>query len=114
MIGFFTDPYPDELLYSACSRYHRRVGSISKEAAARNLFGNARTKIVIDFQTRLDYLAAQLPSATYSVSRLIDEYTMLPLYAPFLSAERLDVLRRDMCGEGGHSVHGRPASSLTA
>jgi hypothetical protein len=107
MIGFFTDPYPDELLYSACSRYHRRVGKISKEAAARNLFGNPRTKIVIDFQTRLGYLAAQLPLATYSVSRLIDEYTMLPLYAPFLPAERLEVLRRDMCGEGGNSVHGR-------
>jgi hypothetical protein len=32
MIGFFTDPYPDELLYSACARYHRRVRNISKEA----------------------------------------------------------------------------------
>lgn len=107
MIGFFTDPYPDELLYSACSRYHRRARNISKEATARDLFGNARTKIVIDFQTRLDYLAAQLPLTTYSVSRLIDEYTMLPLYAPFLPAERLEVLRRDMSGGGGNSVHAR-------
>lgn len=57
MIGFFTDPYPDELLYSACARYHRRARNISKEATARDLFGSGRTKIVVDFQTRLNYLA---------------------------------------------------------
>lgn len=107
MIGFFTDPYPDELLYSACARYHRRVRNRSKQSTTRDLFGNVRTKIVIDLQPRLDYLAAQLPPTTYPVSKLIDEHTMLPFYAPFIPAERLDAIRRDMRGDGGGSVHGR-------
>jgi hypothetical protein len=25
MIGCFPDPYPDELLYSVCARFHERV-----------------------------------------------------------------------------------------
>jgi hypothetical protein len=107
MIGFFTDPYPDELLYSACARYHRRARNISKEATARDLFGNARVKIVVDLQPRLGYLAAQLPPETYSVSRLIDEHTMLPFYTPFLPAGRQEALRQDMYGDGGGSVHAR-------
>ena len=107
MIGFFTDPYPDELLYSACARYHRRARNLSKEATARDLFGNVRTKIIVDLQTRLNYLAAQLPPKTYTASRLIDEHTMLPYYAPFMPAERHEATRCDMCGEGGGSIHAR-------
>lgn len=107
MIGFFTDPYPDELLYSACARYHRRARNISKAATARDLFGKPQTKIVVDLQSRLGYLVAQLPPETYSVSKLIDEHTMLPFYTPFLPAERQEALREDMCGDGGGSVHAK-------
>lgn len=107
MIGFFTDPYPDEILYSACARYHRRTRNPSKEATALDLFGNTRTKIVVDLQPRLSYLASQLPSTTYSISRLIDEYTMLPLYTPFMPGDRQEALRQDLCGEGGGTVHAR-------
>jgi hypothetical protein len=107
MIGFFTDPYPDELLYSACARYHRRARNLSKQATARDLFGNVQTKFVVDFPVRLNYLVAQLPPETYSVTRLIEEYTMLPLYAPFMPPKRHELIRRDMCGEGGGSVHAR-------
>ena len=107
MIGFFTDPYPDELLYSALARYHRRARNLSKEATARDLFGNKRAKIVVDLPTRLDYFASQLPSETYSVNRLIDEYTMLPFYSPFTPSERHVALRQSMSGEGGGSLHAR-------
>ena len=107
MIGFFTDPYPDELLYSACSRYHKRAGNRSKEATALDLFGKGQTAIIVDFQTRIDYLAAQLPPTTYTASRLIEQNTMLPLYAPFMTAERHEVIRSDMRGEGGGSIHAR-------
>lgn len=107
MIGLFTDPFPDELLYSAVSRFHRRVRNGSKEATARDLFGHARTKIIVDFQTRLDYLASQLPPSTYPVFRLINDYTMLPFYAPFMPAERHEDLWHEMRGEGGGSIHAK-------
>lgn len=107
MIGFFTDPYPDELLYSACARYHHRARNLSKPATTRDLFGKGDARVVVDFPTRLGYLAAQLPLATYSTDRLIDEYTMMPLYSPFMPTERHRALRHDMRGEGGGSLHGR-------
>jgi hypothetical protein len=107
MIGFFTDPHPDELLYSAISRYHYRARNGSTESTARDLFGHARTYIIADLQSRLDYLASQLPPVTYQVSQLIDEYTILPYFAPFMSAERHEEIRRDMRGEGGGSIHAR-------
>jgi transposase len=107
MIGFFTDPYPDELLYSACSRYHRRAGNRSKEATALDLFGKGQTSIIVDFQTQIDYLVNQLPPTTYTASRLIEQNTMLPLYVPFMTAERHVAIRHDMCGNGGGSIHAR-------
>lgn len=109
MLGFFTDSYPDELLYSVCSRYHQRVGNRSKEATARDLFGTGRAKIVIDLPSRLDHLVTQLPPGhRYTVERIIDEYTMLPYYEPFMPPTRAYQLRNDMRGEGnGGSIHGR-------
>jgi hypothetical protein len=73
MIGFFTDPHAGELLYSAVSRYHYRARNQSTETTARDLFGHPRTYIIADLQSRLDYLASQLPPEIYPVSRLIDE-----------------------------------------
>ena len=107
MIGFFTDPYPDELLYSACSRYHKRAGNRSKEATALDLFGKRQTVITVDFQSRIDYLVAQLPTITYTAPRLIDQNTMLPPYAPFMTKERHEAIKRDMRSEGGGSIHAR-------
>ncbi|HEV2800968.1 MAG TPA: TnsD family Tn7-like transposition protein [Pyrinomonadaceae bacterium] len=107
MIGFFTDPHPDELLYSAISRYHYRARNGSTECTARELFGHAQTYIIADLQSRLDYLASQLPPQTYPVSQLIDEHTILPYFAPFISAERHEEIRLDMRGEGGGAIHAR-------
>jgi Tn7-like transposition protein D/TniQ len=107
MIGFFTDPYPDELLYSACARYHHRTGYLSNAATVSDLFGHDRSRMAVDFPTRLNFLASQLPSATYSVDNLIDDHTMLPLYSPFMPPERHRALRCDMGGRGGGSVHAR-------
>lgn len=73
----------------------------------RDLFGHKQAKTVVDFPTRLNYLAAQLPSSTYSANQLIDEHTMLPFYSPFIPPERHIALRQGMHGEGGGSLHAR-------
>ena len=39
MIGFFPDPYPDELLYSVLARFQSRVQYPSRESLVRELFG---------------------------------------------------------------------------
>jgi len=107
VIGFFTDPFPDELLYSACARYHRKARNKSVPATTRCLFGKENIKTVVDFPSRLGYLAAQLPAKTYSVDLLIDEHTLLPLVLPFTSAKQAASLRRDMAGNGGIKMHAK-------
>ncbi len=99
MIGFFPDPYPDELLYSICARYHHRAGYRAHRSTARDLFG-ARVVAAIDLPSSLNHLIAALPPGHgYSVDQLIDQHTLLPFYAPFLPPERVSRLRRSMAEE---------------
>lgn len=109
MLGFFTDPYPDEILYSVCARYHRRARNGSAAATVRDLFGCEALQIGVDLPSRLGHLVERMPPGhRYTVNRLIDEHTLLPFYAPFHPPERTQKLRSDMAGapEGG-SIHGR-------
>jgi hypothetical protein len=57
---------------------------------------------------RLGLFRDALPTASdLTVKRLIDEYTLLPYYAPFITAKREAKLRQDMEGSGGTSVYMR-------
>ncbi len=108
MIGFFPEIYTDELVFSACSRYHERADYPSREATGRDLFNSGRAKVAIDLPCNLEALVKSFPWHDWqTVDRLIDEHTLLPFYCPFVSPERLGCLRSDMRGNGGGSVHGR-------
>lgn len=99
MVGFFPDPYPDELLYSVCARYHHRVRYRAHRSTAQDLFG-ARVVAAIDLPSSLSRLIAALPPGhRYSVDQLIDNHTLLLFYAPFLPPERVTRLRRSMAEE---------------
>lgn len=115
MIGFFPDPYPDELLYSVCARYHQRAGYRANSYTARDLFG-ANVAAAIVLQGRLNHLIAVLPPGhRYSVNQLIDQHTLLPFYAPFLPPERVSRLRSLMAEEGrGNSVYWQAGTILRA
>lgn len=60
MIGFFPDPYPDELFYSACARYADRVKYPNKQLSLIKLSGQKGVSAIIDFPTRLDYFVSAL------------------------------------------------------
>lgn len=96
MLGFFPDPYPDELLYSVCSRYHKRTRYKSKSQTMTDLFKGAHT-LSLWLPSGLDRLISALPLGhQYSADRLIDENTLLPFYGSFLSPQRLNLLRASM------------------
>ena len=106
MIGFFPDPYPDELFYSICARYSRRVGYQSQANITYDLFG-ARTLVAIALPSDLNHLISVLPPGhRYTVDQLIDEHTLLPFYAPFLPPERVVKVRESMAEDrGGKRTH---------
>lgn len=108
MIGCFPDPYPDELLYSVCARFHDRMPYPNKKATLRELFGTINRTATIDLPCHLGQLLKNLPPThRYTVNQIIDGHTMLPLFSHFLPPERILKIRQDMEGSGGLSIHKR-------
>lgn len=106
MLATFPTPYPDELLYSLCARYTARMRFSSANIAAEALFGTRGVVAVVDLPSRLDLLSSRLPKALgLDPDTLITNHTLLPLYAPFISRDRLDHIRRLMLGKGGARIH---------
>jgi len=48
MIGYFPEPYPDELFYSLCARFGDRMKYANKLTVARDLFGKSTATAVVD------------------------------------------------------------------
>lgn len=97
MIGYFPEPYPDELLYSICARFSDRMQYPTIQAVHQDLFGCKRLKAVVELPSNLDYFIGTLPPGhSYTVDKLMDNHTLLPFYRPFLSPEQLNVLRGEM------------------
>jgi len=108
MLGFFTDPYSDEVLYSTVARYHQRAGYRSPDYTGGELFGTPRGGASIDLPANLAHLVSVLPPGhCYTVNTLINEHTLLPFYAAFLSPDRIKRLKTIMAVSDGKrgSVH---------
>jgi hypothetical protein len=106
MIGFFPDPYPDELLCSICARYQQIVQYETELMAVQDLFGVVNGNFVVDLPNRLQYLLDHLPKGhNYSVESLIYENTLFPFYSPFLTKERTTRVFEEMAGSHNTGVH---------
>lgn len=100
MIGYFPEPYPDELFYSLCARFTDRMQYRCAESVMIELFGNPLLRAVVDFPRDLGHLVAALPPGhTYTVDQWIDQHTLLPFHAPFIPLLRLAQVRAQMRGE---------------
>jgi|SRR5579859_6722928 len=108
MLGFFTDPHDEELLFSACGRYHDRLQYGSYRDTMQDLFGIDTITAAADLPSNLAALVERLgPGHRYTVDSLIDQHTLLPFYSPFCPPERLQELREDMYGSRGGAIHNR-------
>lgn len=108
MIGCFPDPYPDELLYSVCARFHDRVQYSNKKNIMRELFGDEAAIATVGLPSNLKTLVSALPSGSpYTVKRLFNHHTLYPFYAPFLDPKQARQLWSDMEGARGSSIYAR-------
>lgn len=108
MPSFFTDPYPDELLYSACARFSSCMRFPNNASASESLFGSKNVPAVVDLPGRISNLIEALPQGhKHTVDDLIDKNTLLPFYAQFISDERLAAAREDMREAKGNHVYER-------
>lgn len=105
-IGHFPTPYPDELVYSICARYSRRVAYPDAKSVLQELFGSATATAVIDLPNRLRKPATGLPAGTsLTTDRLIAWHTFLPFYSAFMQPERVRQVRKCMEGSSGPVAH---------
>ncbi len=97
MIAFFPAFYPDELVFSACSRYHERMNYRSSYCTGRDLFGVSTARIAVDLPNRLEDLSNVLPFGhSYTADRLLTQHTLFPIYTAFESPKRATELREAM------------------
>ncbi len=104
MLSFFTDPYPDELLYSALARYHFYSGNIDFKDTLMELFGKNSVIPSFEIGSHLEFLCKVL-GGCYSSERLIREHTLFPFYAPFLPEKRKKELLRDIKSSNGNGIY---------
>lgn len=112
MIGFFPDPYPDELFYSACARYAQRLKYPNKQSVITELFGRRGLSAIVDFPTRLDHFLSVVPSNKYTADEIINENTLFPFYEPFITNERAMIIRDEMKSIKENHLQARLAGNI--
>src|SRR6266705_1752949 len=105
MIEHFTDPYPDEILYSVWARYSDQVQYPRKHDVFRELLGGSARSPVVEFPRYLGYFVDHLPFGHhYTVDWFIDHHTLLPFYSSFMPPERLTCVREIMINGGASNA----------
>lgn len=116
MIRYFPNIYPDELLYSAYSRYYKHTGKGSVKATFLELFGTNNIVSSIHFPSHIDSFINQFKNIDYYTAEdIIFNFTLLPVFYPFLDKERQVYSVSNMRGSNGKSLFmklGVMASSL--
>lgn len=106
MLTFFTDPYKDEILYSAIARYHYYVGNIDLKDTLREVFGDDSAIPSLEICSHLEFLANNL-GRKYTSDNLINNHTIFPFYAPFLPKARNEELINDMKFRDGKGLYAK-------
>jgi len=99
MLPFFTNPYPNELIYSAIARYHFYSGNIDCKDTLEELFDNRSVIPSVGIGSYFSVLAEKL-GAHYSVESLLANHTIYPYYASFLSKQRQQEILNDVKKDG--------------
>ncbi len=101
MVHFFTDPYKDELIYSAVARYHFYTGNIDFKDTLEELFGKRSIIPSLEIGSNVQMLAKNL-GRHYTAGKILRENTIFPYYEPFLPLDRKQEIINDIyIGNGG-------------
>ena len=97
MIGYFPEPYYDELWYSVCARFSERMRFGTETGVMLALYGRRHSIAIVDLPHRLQSVALQLPPGhSCTTNNIIDRHTFLPYYGPFLTVDSYFTVRRLM------------------
>jgi hypothetical protein len=101
VIPHFPDPYPGEAFFSVYARFCERLGLSDNSRTSRFLFGKS-CRVSIQLPHGFDQVVENLPLGhSHTADQLIDNNTVLPLFAPFLESRRYQNARSVMRGNYG-------------
>lgn len=110
---FFPTAYPDELLFSLCSRYYVRSGNISYKEALDDLFSKRSLTTSITLPSGISSLVKNLPPySKIDEQQLIYGHTLYLFYTAFSPLERAKKIYEAMCSSDGMGIYG--LSGITA
>ncbi|ADU31324.1 TnsD family Tn7-like transposition protein [Evansella cellulosilytica] len=99
MLPFFTNPYSNELVYSAIARYHFYSGNIDYKDTLEEVFHSRSVTPSVEIGSNFSILAQQL-APNHSLESLLSKHTIYPYYASFLSKSRKKEIIKDVQGDG--------------
>lgn len=106
MIHFFTDPYKDELIYSAIARYHYYTGNIDYKDTLEELFEKRSIIPSLEIGSYMDVLANNL-GGRHKAENIIRNHTIFHFYAPFLPMKRKNELLEEIKYEDGSGLYSK-------
>lgn len=106
MITFFTDPYKDELIYSAVARYHHYIGNIDLKDTLEELFDTRTAIATVGIQCNLNTFVRKLGNG-YSTDELISNNTIFPFYSPFIYKDRKKEVINTIKSDNGIGIYNR-------
>ncbi|MEI0738992.1 TnsD family Tn7-like transposition protein [Paenibacillus sp. JTLBN-2024] len=105
---FFNTPYPDELLYSICSRVHKRSGNIHEKATIEDLFSSRSITASAFLPSGINALIANLPPfSNYTAEQFIFDHTLYPFYTAFLPQKQAEQIYKSMLSNDGKDIYVR-------
>jgi len=107
MLKFFTDPYPEEILYSVVSRYHYYSGNKDFKETFNELFNDINYVPSIQFSSHLGSLASNLDDKLYDADFFINNNTLLPVYEAFINEDRILDIKNIMASKNGKSIYSK-------
>lgn len=104
MIYFFTDPYKDELIYSAIARYHYYSSNRNFKDTIEECFGKRTAISTFEFAGNLEYLAQEL-GGKYTSDYIINKHTIFPFYSPFIKENRKKEILNEIKYKGANTIY---------
>lgn len=104
MLDFFTDPYKDELIYSAIARYHFYSGNADYRDTIEECFGKRTIIPTLQIGGNFEYLSKAL-GKKYSSEILIAKHSILPYYSPFIDEDMKKKIIEEIKYEGSYLIY---------
>lgn len=99
-------PYKDEILYSILARYISRYGTTGPKQLLEGIFNTDKISSTLDLPSGLTNLSNTNLVYGLSLSEIISNHTMFPLYHNFISSEKANLVLHSMKQKSG-DVHTR-------